>query len=96
MAPVLQAEYVAEERRGGACGRGGTHPVGLSESPMRFQPNHQFTLAPIKRKADGGEAMKGTWATEKGSRAGVVIKAGTQGHKLSRVCCVTKNLRRRF
>ena len=31
MAPVLLAEYGVEERKGGAGGRGGAHPVRLSE-----------------------------------------------------------------
>ena len=39
MAPVLLAEYGVEERKGGKGGRGGTHPVRLSESPMKILPN---------------------------------------------------------
>ena len=68
MAPVLLAEYGVEERKGGTGGRGGANPVRLSESPMKFLPNRLFALAPIKRKVDGGEVMKGTWTAEKGSR----------------------------
>ena len=57
-----------EERKGGTGERGGAHPVRLSELPMKFLPNRLFAPAPIKRKVDGGEAMKRTWATEKGNR----------------------------
>ena len=79
MAPVLLAEYGVEERKGGAGGRGGAHPVRLSKLPMKFLPNCLFDPAPIKRKFDGGEAMKGTWATEKGSRrTGVTMKVDAQ------------------
>ena len=86
MAPVLLAEYGVEERIGGTGGRGGAHPVRLSELPMNFLPNRLFDPAPIKRKFDGGEAMKGTWATEKGSRrTGVAMKVVAQDHKQSRV-----------
>jgi hypothetical protein len=60
MAPVLLAEYGVEERKGGKGGRGGAHPVRLSELPMKFLPNHLFAPAPIKRIVDGGEVMKGT------------------------------------
>ena len=95
MAPVLLAEYGVEERKGGTGGRGGAHPVRLSESPMNFLPNRLFDPAPIKRKFDGGEAMKDTWATEKGSRrTGVTMKVDAQGHKHPRICSVTKDWRR--
>ena len=85
MAPVLLAEYGVEERKGGTGGRGGSHPVRLSKLPMKFLPNRLFALALIKRKADGGEAMKGTWAAEKGSRrTGVAMTVdAAQGHKRS-------------
>ena len=86
MAPVLLAEYGVEERKGGTGGRGGAHPVRLSELPMSFLPNRLFDPAPIKFKFDGGEAMKGTWATEKGSRrTGVTMKVDAQGRKCSRM-----------
>ena len=53
---------------------------------MKFLPNRLFAPAPIKRKVDGGEAMKGTWATEKGSRrTGVAMKVDAQDHELSRI-----------
>ena len=97
MAPVLLAEYGVEERKGGAGGRGGAHPVRLSELPMNFLPNRLFDPAPIKRKFDGGEAMKGTWATEKGSRrTGMTMIVDARGHKHSRISSVTKDWRRRF
>ena len=97
MAPVLLAECVVEERKGGTGGRGGAHLARLSESLMKFLPNRLFDPAPIKRKFDGGEAMKDTWATEKGSRrTGVTMKVDAQGHKHSRICSVTKDWRRRF
>ena len=67
MAPVLLAEYGVEERKGGTGGRGGAHPVRLSELPMKFLSNRLFAPAPIKRKVDGGEATKGTWVAKKGS-----------------------------
>ena len=74
-APVLLAKCGVEERKGGSGGRGGAHPVRLSESPIISPPNRLFAPAPIKRKVDGGEAMKDTWATEKESqRTGVQIK----------------------
>ena len=57
---MLLAEYGVEERKGGSGGRGSAHPVRLSELPMKFLPNRLFAPAPIKRKVDGGEAMKGT------------------------------------
>ena len=60
MAPVLLAKYGVEELKGGSGGRGGAHPVGLSESPMIFLPNRLFAQAPIKRKVDSEDAMKGT------------------------------------
>ena len=64
---------------------------------MNFLPNRLFAPAPIKRKFDGGEAMKDTWATEKRSRrTGVAMKVDAQGHKHSRIFSVTKNWRRRF
>ncbi len=63
--PVLLAKYGAEERKGGSGGRGGAHPVRLSELPMIFLPNRLFAPAPVKREVDGGDAMKGTWAIEK-------------------------------
>ena len=94
---MLLAEYGVEERNGGANWRGGAHPVRLSESPMIFLPNRLFTPAPIKRIVDGGEAMKGTWATEKGSRrTGVAMKVDAQGHQCSGICSVTKYCRRHF
>ena len=68
VAPELLAEYGVEERKGGTGGLGGAHPLRLSESPMKFPSNRLFAPAPIKRKVDGGVAMKGTWATEKRSR----------------------------
>ena len=90
MAPVLLAEYGVEERKGGTGGRGGAHPVRHSELPMKFPPNRLFAPAPIERKVDGGEAMKGTWATEKGSRwTGVVMKVDAQDHEHSRMRYVT-------
>ena len=90
MAPVLIAEYGVEERKGGTGGRGGAHLVRLSESPMKFLSNCLFAPAPIKRKVDGGEAMKDTWATEKGSRrTGVTMKVDAQDHEHSRICSVT-------
>ena len=86
IAPVLLAEYGVEERKGGTGGRGGAHPVRLSELPMKFLPNRLFAPAPIKRKVDGGEAMKGTWATEKGSRrTGMAMKVDVQDHEHSRM-----------
>jgi hypothetical protein len=90
MTPVLLAEYGVEERNGGGGGRGGAHPVRLSELPMNFLPNRLFAPAPIKRKVEGGEAMKDTWATEKRSRrTGVTMKVDAQDHKHSRICSVT-------
>ncbi len=87
MALVLLAKYGLEERKGGSGGRGGAHPVRLSELPMFFLPNCLFAPAPIKRKVDRGDTMKGTWATEKGSRrTGVAMKVDAQGHKCSRLC----------
>ena len=56
MAPVLLAEYGVEDQKGGKGGRGGAHPVRLSELPMKILSNHLFAPAPIKRIADGGEA----------------------------------------
>ena len=97
MAPVLLAEYGVEERKGGKGGRGGAHPVRLSELPMKILPNHLFAPAPIKRIVDGGEVMKGTWAIEQGSRRkGVVMKVDAQGHKYSRIFFVAKDWRRRL
>ena len=62
-----------------------------------FLPNPSFAPAPIKRRVDGGEAMKGTWATEKGSqRTGVEMKVDAQGHKYSRIFFVAKDWRRRL
>ena len=68
MAPVLLAKYGVEERKEGSGqtsyykqgkvgsgGRGGVHPVRLSEPPMIFLPNRLFDPAPIKRKFDGGK-----------------------------------------
>ena len=53
---------------------------------MIFLPNRLFAPAPIKRKVDGVDTMKGTWATEKGSqRTGVEMKVDAQGHKYSRI-----------
>ncbi len=86
MAPVLLAKYGAEERKGGSGGRNGAQPVWLSKSPMIFLPYRFFAPAPIKSKVDGGDTMKGTWATEKGSqRTGVEMKVDAQGHKYSRI-----------
>jgi len=97
MAPVLLAKYGVEERKGGSGGRGGAHPVRLSELPMIFLPNRLFAPAPIKRKVDGGDMMKDTWATEKGSqRTGVEMKVDAQGHKYSRIFFVAKDWRRRL
>ena len=70
MAPVLLAKYGVEERKGGSGRRGGAHPVRLSESSMKNLPNHLFAPTPIKRKVEGGEVMKGTWAIEQGSLGG--------------------------
>jgi hypothetical protein len=62
-----------------------------------FLPNRLFALAPIKRKVDGGDTMKDTWATEKGSqRTGVEMKVDAQGHKYSRMFSVAKDRRRRL
>jgi hypothetical protein len=48
------------------------------------------------RKADGGEAIKGTWATGQGSRrTGVAMKADAHGHKPPRARSVTKDFRSR-
>ncbi len=38
---------------------------------MTFLPNRLLVPAPIKRKVDGGEAMKGTWVNEKGEPGNV-------------------------
>ena len=65
-APVILAEYGVEERKGGTGGRGGAHLARLSESPMKFLLSRLFAPAPIKRKFDSGEAMKGTWAPRRG------------------------------
>ena len=59
MAPVLLAEYGVEERKGGMVGRGGAHPVRLSELSMKFLSIRKFDPAPIKRKVDGGESDEG-------------------------------------
>ena len=97
MAPVLLAEYGVEERKGGKGGRGGAHPVRLSELSMKFLPNHLFEPAPIKRIVDGGEVMKGTWAIEQGSRrTSVAMKVDAHDHMHSRTCTVTKDFRRRL
>ena len=49
--------------------------------PIIFLPNRLFAPAPIKRKFDGGDTMKGTWATEKGSqRTGVEMKVDAHDH----------------
>ena len=97
MAPVLLAEYGVEERKGGKGGRGGAHPVRLSELSMKFLPYRLFAPAPIKRKVDSGETMKGTWATEKGSRrTGVAMKVDAHDHVYSRTCTATKDFRRRL
>ena len=78
MAPVLLAECGAEERKGGKGGRGGAHPVRLSELPMKILPNHLFAPAPIKRIVDGREVMKGTRTIEHASRrTSVVMKKRT-------------------
>ena len=85
MAPLLLAEYGAEERKGGKGGRGGAHPLRLSKLPMKFLPNHLFAPAPIKRIVDGGEVMKGTWAIEQGSRRkSVAMKVDAHDHIYSR------------
>ena len=97
MAPEPLAGQGVEERKGGRGGRGGAHPVRLSELPMNFLSNRLFDPAPIKRKFDCGEAMKDTWATEKRSRrTGVAMKVDAQGHKHSGISSVTKDWRRRF
>ena len=97
MAPVLLAECGFEERIGGTGGLGGAHPARLSELPMKLLPNRSFALAPIRRNIDGGQAMKGTWATEKGSRwTSVTMKVDAQGHQHSRICSVTKDCRGHF
>ncbi len=62
-----------------------------------ISPESFFAPAPIKRKVDGGEAMKGMWAVEKeGQRTGVTIKVDAQGHKYSRIFFVAKDWRRRL
>ena len=97
MAPVLLAEYGVEERKGGKGGRGGAHPVRLSELPMKFLPNHLFAPAPIKRIVDGGEVMKGTWAIEQGSRrTSVTMKVDAHDHIYSSIFTVAKDCRRRL
>ena len=97
MAPVLLAEYGVEERKGGKDGRGGAHPVRLSELPMKFLPNHLFAPAPIKRIVDGGEVTKGTWAIEQGSRrTSVTMKVDAHDHIYSSIFTVTKDCRRRL
>ena len=97
MAPVLLAEYGVEERKGGKGGRGGAHPVRLSELPMKFLPNHLFAPAPIKCIVDGGEVMKGTWAIEQGSRrTSVTMKVDAHDHIYSSIFTVTKDCRRRL
>ena len=97
MAPVLLAEYGVEERKGGKGGRGGAHPVRLSELPMKILPNHLFAPAPIKRIVDGGEVMKGTWAIEQGSRrTSVTMKVDAHDHIYSSIYTVTKDYRRRL
>ena len=93
MAPVLLAEYGVEERKGGKDGSGGAHPVRLSESPMKFLPNHLFAPAPRKCIVDGGEVMKGTWAIEQGSRrTSVTMKVDAHDHIYSSIFTVTKDL----
>ena len=79
MALVLLAKYGVEERKGGPGGRCGVRPVRLSKLRIMFLPNLLFAPAPIKRKIDGGEAMKGTWAAEKGSRRTGVDESGCAG-----------------
>ncbi len=97
MAPVLLAKFGVEERKGGSGGRGGAHPARLSKSPMIFLPNRLFAPAPVNRKVDGWDTMKGTLATEKESqRTGVEMKVDAQGHKYSRIFSVAKDLRRRL
>jgi hypothetical protein len=97
MAPEPLAGQGVEERKGGRGGRGGAHPVRLSELPMKFLPNRLFAPAPIKRKFGGGGTMKGTWATEEGSqRTGVEIQVDAQGHKDPRIIPFAKDLRRRL
>ncbi len=46
----------------------GAHPARLSELPVKFLPKYSFAPAPIKRKVDGGEVMKGMWSIDQGSR----------------------------
>ena len=48
MAPVLLAEYGVEERKGGKGGRGGAHPLRLSELPMKFSPESFIRSSPDK------------------------------------------------
>ncbi len=59
MAPVLLAEHGVEERKGGKGGRGGAHPVRLSELPMKFLPESFIRSSPDKahsrwRRSDEG------------------------------------------
>ena len=59
MAPVLLAEYGLEERKGGKGGRGGAHPVRLSELPMNFLPESFIRSSPDEahsrwRRSDDG------------------------------------------
>ena len=97
MAPVLLAEYGVEERKRGEGGRDGAHPVRLSELPMKILPNHLFAPVPIKRVVDCGEAKKGTWAIEQGSRrTSVAMKVDAHDHIYSSTCTVTKDFRRCF
>ena len=94
---ILVAECDVEERKGGKGWRGGARHARRSEFPMETLPNHLFAPAPIKRIVDGGEAMKGTWAIEKGSRrTGVVMKGNAHDHKCSRAFSVIKDRRRRI
>ena len=54
---------------------------------MKFLPIRLFAPARIKRKVDGGEAMKDTWAAEKGSRrTGAKLIVDAQGHTSSEMC----------
>ena len=48
MAPVLLAEYGAEERKGGTGGRDGAHLIRLSELPMKFSPESLIRPSPNK------------------------------------------------
>ena len=51
MAPVLLAEYGVEERKGGTGGRGGAHPVRLSDLPMKLSPDSLIRPSPNKAQS---------------------------------------------